>query len=188
MWWWSLPQSTGTQLWKYWDDSYNNGAGGWQTVSGETTPPQSTIASSIVSTTLSYTGQFTRGPLRPVTLNSTEFDCSAWVYFVLLNINPTLANQIGSNTTSIQSYITSNGGYHNNPQVGDLVVWGGHVEFVVSVSGNAIEISGSNGPNGGAVPKVSGTGGWLTVGGQQLNSFGAGGFLGFFTIRIIQEL
>ena len=57
----------------------------------------------------------------------------------------------------------------------------GHVEFVVSVSGDSIEISGSNGSDGGAVPKVSGAGGWLTVGSPALNNFGSGPFLGFFT-------
>jgi surface antigen len=132
---------------------------------------------------LSYTKQFKRGVQRPITLQSKVFDCSGWVYFVLLNLNSTLANKIGQNTTTMKAYISSHGGLHSNPQVGDLAVWGGHVEFVVSVSGNKIEISGSNGATGGAVPKVSGTGGWLTVGSSALNNFGSGGFLGFWTIQ-----
>lgn len=59
--------------------------------------------------------------------------------------------------------------------------WEGHVEFVVSVSGDAIEISESNGSDGGAVPKVSGAGGWLIIGSPALNNFGREPFLGFFT-------
>ena len=91
---------------------------------------------------------------------------------------------MGQSTSSMQAYINSHGGFRtSNPQAGDLVMWGNHVEVVVSVSGNAIEISGSNGADGGAVPKVSGTGGWLTVGSSALSNFGSGGFLGFLTIN-----
>ncbi|MBA4411611.1 MAG: hypothetical protein C0397_19610 [Odoribacter sp.] len=48
LWWWSAPQSTTTQQWRYWNDSYNNGAGGWQTVSGGTSgTPESQSATRI---------------------------------------------------------------------------------------------------------------------------------------------
>jgi hypothetical protein len=152
--------------------SSGGGSGGSTSISGQ----------SIANKSLQYTGQFTRGVVRPVTLQTTKFDCSGWVYFVLLNLDPTKANALGSSTTSIKNYIYANGGFRTtNPKVGDLAVWNTHVEIVVAVSGNAIEISGSNGADGTSVPKHYGVGGWLTI--STMNQINTSGFLGFATIN-----
>jgi hypothetical protein len=145
-------------------------------------------ASSIVSITTDPSWLFIRGTQRPITLESTVFDCSGWVYFVLLQAAPAIATAICSdgyiNVAKFIDYTNShcNGIRAANPQIGDLILWEGHIEIVVSVNGNAITMSGSNGSNGSSVPKISGEGGWLTVGSSALENFGDGDFLGFFTL------
>ena len=38
------------------------------------------------------------------------------------------------------------------PKVGDIAIWGGHVEIVVSVNGDSFTTSGSSGKNGTPIP------------------------------------
>ncbi|MBA4411613.1 MAG: hypothetical protein C0397_19620 [Odoribacter sp.] len=84
LWWWSVPQSTGTQLWKYWDDSYNNGAGGWQTVSGETTNNNLSSTEKYTQTVEDLVGKpYVTGANGP-----DAFDCSGAVCYGIREVVP----------------------------------------------------------------------------------------------------
>jgi hypothetical protein len=119
-------------------------------------------------------------PPRPITLESTLFDCSGWVHFVMLQINPDLANSLGQTTATMQSYISSNGGYHSVPVVGDMAMWNTHVEFVVGYDGTYVTLSGARGDNLDPVPTTTGST-WLTL--DRMDDINSTGFLGFWTVQ-----
>lgn len=181
--WHNVPNNNQPN-WNYWD--YAGEA--WQTSNNAPLPTPPSIAEAAVAQTLQYTGtgQFTRLSVRPVTPQTTKFDCSAWVYFVISKIDINVANSLCSSpgyvtTASIKSYIAHQGGsYHATPEIGDLAVWSGHVEFVVNYDGTHVTISGSRGADGSPVPRTTGED-YLTP--DTMNQINTSGFLGFWTIQ-----
>lgn len=174
---WHSYMNGNYQSWSYYD--YN--AGSWVYSTSQLSNTPGSYASKAVATTLSLGDSliFTHGTVRPITSNTTVFDCSGWVYFVLLQINPTLANSLGQNTSSMQSYISLHGGYHTIPADGDLAVWNSHVEFVVNYDGTHVTINGSRGDDGDQIPTSTG-GSYLTP--TTMTQI-APNFLGFWTIQ-----
>jgi hypothetical protein len=154
---------------------------------GEIEEEESVTNKDVADTSKKYTGQFKRGRTNPVTLETKVFDCSAWVYFVILNLDKDLAKAISSNgtptTTAFKNYIEAHGGFRTNgPKVGDIVMWNGHIEIVVEADGNNFVMSGSSGATGSDIPRTEGEG-WLDTEHYKDGSWpwGNGYFLGFWT-------
>lgn len=130
--------------------------------------------------------------LYPRDPNDNKFDCSEWAYYIIAQVKPTLAKEICSsqkyvNTTKFIDYITANGGFRiNNPKVGDIVMWTGHIEFVTEVSGEKFVMHGFRSASEKYCPpdhfgKNDQGIVWLTTSYQRINSMGFGTFLGFWT-------
>lgn len=126
-------------------------------------------------------------PARPLgtispTAGKSQFDCSAWVYYCLSQSYPGLAKAIGSNTSSIKSYAQGHGGVRtNNPAVGDLALWQGHVEIVTGVNGQAFNTSGASGRSGSPIPSAKS---FTGINDKAIKWYGNGTFVGFWTPQI----
>ena len=130
-----------------------------------------------------------RGTAGELNYDDAYCDCSEFVLRVLKHTDPDVYNSLImidakgrhlGNTSTIRDGIARLGGTirTSNPQVGDIAVWTGHVEFVESVNGNNFSMFGAGGSA--AVPRSVGQG-WLYVGSPRLNSSWNGTFLGFWT-------
>ena len=128
--------------------------------------------------------------LYPRDPNDNKFDCSEWAYYIIAQVKPTLAKEICSsqkyvNTTKFIDYITANGGFRiNNPKVGDIVMWTGHIEFVTEVSGEKFVMHGCRSSNY-CAPSYMGKSSngyiWLNTSYEKLNEIASGEFIGFWT-------
>lgn len=145
--------------------------------------------------TLNNTKTYLRGSygsyddVRPVVMSPTKgkthYDCTGWLSYVLNNTYPSLLKAIASNdswgigpTSEVEAYAKLNGGIGNTPHVGDIAIWGGHVEIVVSVDGTVFQTSGSSGRGGSLIPTTKTFNG---TGDTSLGWYGNGTFLGFWT-------
>ena len=114
--------------------------------------------------------------------SSSEIDCSGFVLKVLNELHSSIPLKIGNSTNAMITYAKANGGIRkSNPQVGDLALWEGHVEFVSSTSGLAFSTFGasSNKKNNGITPSEKA---FTSVNDPKLAYYGSTKiFLGFFT-------
>jgi peptidoglycan hydrolase-like protein with peptidoglycan-binding domain len=111
-------------------------------------------------------------------LNAKFSDCSSAVNTILSEAG--LVDRLSStNTRAMRSEIMAKGGSFrkDNPLPGDIMMWGGHVTIVTKIEGGFIHFAhmGVSGPRIGRV----------RLSGNKLpseNVWGAGGFIGFWTI------
>lgn len=142
--------------------------------------------------TLGLTKQYLRGSygvyddVRPVVMSPTKgkthYDCSGWLAYVLNNTYPSLLKAMAPGgmgpTSMIENYAKLNGGIGIVPHVGDIAIWGGHVEIVVSVDGTVFQTNGSSGKGGSLIPTTKTFNGTDDT---SLGWYGNGTFLGFWT-------
>jgi RHS repeat-associated protein len=142
--------------------------------------------------TLDNTKQYLRGSygtyndVRPVVMSPTKgkthYDCTGWLAYVLYNTYPSLLKSIAPGgmgpSSMVENYARLNGGIGSIPHVGDIAIWGGHVEIVVSVDGTVFQTNGSSGKGGSFIPTTKTFNG---TGDTSLAWYGNGTFLGFWT-------
>jgi hypothetical protein len=93
-----------------------------------------------------------------------------------------MGNNGNPTTASFRDYIEGHGGFRtNSPHAGDLVMWNGHVEIVVSANNEYWTMSGTANSSQ-PVPRTEG-GNWLNTDytAQGNWPWGDGTFLGFWT-------
>ena len=131
-------------------------------------------------------------------LDDKHMDCSEFVLTVLKESDPEIykklvttekSGYLNQSTAIMQAQIKANGGTfrQTKPQVGDLIMWGGHVELVRTANGEYFTTIGAGGGTGAVVPRVMGmdrkTGkyNWLHTGHADIGTLGIGGYLGIWT-------
>lgn len=115
---------------------------------------------------------------RQIGLNAKFADCSSTVSTILkeAGYNDKLSS---TNTRAMRSEIESKGGKFrkDNPKPGDIMMWGGHVTIVIKIENGLVYFAHM----GGSGPRI----GKVRLTGNKLPSesvWGAGGFIGFWTI------
>ena len=129
----------------------------------------------------------------PRIYSNNYVDCSEYCYLVMKKYSPVIADGFvkngNVNTASIQEYIEAHGGFRKeNPQIGDLVMWNGHVAIVSAVYGKYWIMHGASGKNDTPVPRYTGRKNgvlWLEPNYRPQGQWpwGNGRFLGFWTPR-----
>jgi RHS repeat-associated protein len=154
-----------------------------------------TAAANRVNKAIEYVGDYTYTQSRPLNFNDKIADCSEFLIFILNQTDPKLAaefstteknGEINANTASIQAAIKriDNAYRTTNPKVGDIAVWGGHVELVVSVNGKNFTTIGMRGETGTVGPTIMGASKngyvWLNTD-YNIGGLASGDFMGFWT-------
>lgn len=111
-------------------------------------------------------------------LSAKYADCSSTIHTILKESG--CDDKLSStNTRAMRSEISSKGGKfrNNNPLPGDIMMWGGHVTLVTKVENGLVYFAhmGGSGPRIGRVRLNNGE---L----KSENTWGSGGFIGFWTI------
>jgi hypothetical protein len=130
-------------------------------------------------------------------LDDKHMDCSEFVLRVLKESDPEIykklittekSGYLNQNTAIMQAQIKANGGTFRKtkPQVGDLIMWGGHVELIRTTNGEYFTTIGAGGGTGAVVPRVMGKAkkngyNWLHTGHAEIGTLGIGGYLGIWT-------
>jgi len=152
-----------------------------------------------ISTAMKYLGKYTYNLGRE---NDGQFledkflDCSEFVLRVLKESDPDIYKKLvttdkngyfNQNTATMQTQIGITNFRKTNPKVGDLIMWGGHVELILKVNGGSFTTIGAGGGTGAVVPRIMGmdrkTGkyNWLNTSHKDIGTLGIGGYLGIWT-------